>query len=383
MKIAYIDASAGLDEGMLMAALLHCGASVDALQTELAKLPCAKCDIRAAPSRVGGLEALQVSVDIAARHEVLDIQAAVRAVQDSHLSLSVKEAVARTLTILAEAVREVYGVTSEAVPELPWPRALVEIVAIAWALHELGIEQLYVSTLSVALGWRRPGRRNLLSPLAGRLLQGFLVRVGAEETIGITPVVAAILKTQARQGQVPPLRVSRVGYGVGESPLHDPPVVLPILVGDVAEEARAEELYVLETNIDDLNPEFYDYVMERLFAAGARDVFLLPIQMKKNRPGVLLWVLCHMADRDQLLTVLFSETTTLGIRTYPVTRVALQRAYQQVSTPYGSVRVKLAYGPAGQVHLAPEYEDCKRLAREKQVPLKVVYNAALCSARLA
>jgi uncharacterized protein (DUF111 family) len=134
---------------------------------------------------------------------------------------------------------------------------------------------------------------------------------------------------------------------------------------------------VLETNIDDLNPELYEYVMERLFAAGARDVVLSPVQMKKNRPGILLWVLCDPGEREQLSGVIFAETSTLGIRSYPVTRTALRRETKEVTTVYGTVRVKVAYTPDGRVHRAPEYEDCKRLAREHMVPLKLVYEAAL------
>lgn len=386
MKIAYLDASAGFDETMMMAALLHVGAPVDGLRQELARLSFTKCDIVPVRCRVGGLDALQVTVEVDTGHETVTVPTAVRVVRNSRLSSPVKELAERTLTVLAAAGREVYGAAAEEapLPGVPLPRALVEIVAIPWALHELGIEQLYVSTLSLALGWSRPGGRSLLSPLAGQLLQGFLVRVGADETSGISPVAAAILRTLAQQGQVPSFRFAGVGYGVGELPraAHSSRV-LPIVVGERVREAQVEELLVFETNIDDLNPELYDYVMERLFAAGARDVFLLPIQMKKNRPGVLLWVLGDMTQQEKLMAVLFSETSTLGIRTYPVTRVALQRVHKEVSTPYGRVRVKLAYGPGGHVHLAPEYEDCKRLAREKQVPLKEVYNAALSSARLA
>jgi uncharacterized protein (DUF111 family) len=154
-----------------------------------------------------------------------------------------------------------------------------------------------------------------------------------------------------------------------------------VLLGNTIETPREEQLIVLETNIDDLNPELYEHVMEQLFAAGARDVFLSPIQMKKNRPGVLLWVLGDAADREKLSTVIFAETSTLGVRSYPVARIALRRESKEVTTPYGVVRVKLAYGPEGRVNLAPEYEDCKHLAQGKKVPLKVVYEAAVYSAR--
>jgi uncharacterized protein (DUF111 family) len=133
----------------------------------------------------------------------------------------------------------------------------------------------------------------------------------------------------------------------------------------------------LETNIDDLNPELYEYVVERLFNAGALDVYLSPIQMKKNRPGILLWVLAQVADHERLSAVIFAETSTLGIRSYTVDRVALRRERKEVVTPYGTVGVKLAHQPDGHVRVAPEYEECKRLAQERNVPLRVVYEAAL------
>lgn len=383
MKVAYIDAAMGLSGGMVMGALLQLGASAEALEAELAKLPFTKCDIRQAVYRVDEICALRVTADVEAARGELTIHTVSQAVQESDLSPPVKAPVLRTLTVLAEAVNQVYGATSGGGQprELHLPRALAEIVAVPWALRELGIERVYVATLPLGMSQGGPSRRVLLSPLVVELLRGFLVRVGGDDIAAVTPVAAAILKALARQGKVPQFRLTGVGYGVGEPFLTGRPQVLPILVGEMEGEVQAEELLVLETNIDDLNPEFYEYVMERLFAAGARDVFLLPIQMKKNRPGVLLWVLGDVADREKLTALIFSETSTLGIRSYPVTRVALRRAHQEVSTPYGLVRVKLAYGPGGQVHLAPEYEDCKRLARERQVPLKVIYDAALYGAR--
>jgi len=197
----------------------------------------------------------------------------------------------------------------------------------------------------------------------------------------VTPTGAAILAALAQQSSLPSLRLTAVGYGAGERTLSDRPNLLRVLVGDVVEIPREEQLLVLETNIDDLNPELYEHVMERLFAAGARDVSLMPIQMKKNRPAVLLWVLGEVADREKLSAILFAETSTLGIRSYMVTRVALHRESKEVITPYGKVRVKLAHAPSGSVNVAPEYEDCRRLARDKDVPLKLVYEAAIRAAR--
>src|SRR6185295_5782685 len=133
-------------------------------------------------------------------------------------------------------------------------------------------------------------------------------------------------------------------------------------------------------NIDDYNPEFYEHVMERLFEAGARDVFLAPVQMKKNRPGVVLSVLCSAGDRTRLAGILMSETSAIGVRYHAVQRLVLARDTREVATPYGIVRVKIAHSPDGYENIAPEYEDCKRLAREQHVPIKLVYQTAVAAA---
>ena len=139
----------------------------------------------------------------------------------------------------------------------------------------------------------------------------------------------------------------------------------------------------METNIDDCNPEFYEYVFERLLDAGARDVYLAPVHMKKNRPGILLTVLCAEADRERLAGIVLSETSAIGLRYYSVRRVVLPRTTRVVETLYGIVRVKIAVGPDGRENVAPEYEDCKRLARERAVPIKFVYQAAVTTALAA
>jgi uncharacterized protein (DUF111 family) len=197
----------------------------------------------------------------------------------------------------------------------------------------------------------------------------------------VTPTGAAILAALAQRGDPPQLQLSGVGYGAGGRTLQDRPNLLRVMLGTVMEPPREAQLLVLETNIDDLNPEIYEHVMERLFAAGARDVCLLPVHMKKNRPGVMLWVLGEIPDREKLSAIMFAETSTIGVRSYLVARVALARESREVMTSHGLVRVKLSRAPDGRVHAAPEYEDCKRLAREKSLPLKTVYEAALFAAR--
>jgi uncharacterized protein (DUF111 family) len=212
-------------------------------------------------------------------------------------------------------------------------------------------------------------------------MKGLRVRLedGAAEMV--TPTGAAIVAAVAQQGPIPQMQLKAIGYGSGERTLPDRPNLLRVLLATLVETPREEQLLVLETNIDDLNPELYEHVMERLFAAGARDVGFLPLQMKKNRPGVMLWVLGEIPDRERLSAIIFAETSTIGIRSYLVSRVALRRESREVNTLYGVVRVKLSHTPDGRLHAAPEYEDCKRLAQEKNLPLKVVYEEALLAVR--
>jgi hypothetical protein len=196
----------------------------------------------------------------------------------------------------------------------------------------------------------------------------------------VTPTGAAIVAAVAQQQAMPGFRIERVGYGAGTRSLRDRPNVLRLVLGKVGVALAHDEIVVLETNIDDYNPELYEYVIERLLEAGARDVYLTPVQMKKGRPGVILSVLCTADDREALGRIVLSETSSIGLRYYPAQRMVLEREVREVTTPYGPIRVKVARDPAGYENLAPEYEDCKRLAAEKKVPIKLVYQAALAAA---
>jgi uncharacterized protein (TIGR00299 family) protein len=217
-------------------------------------------------------------------------------------------------------------------------------------------------------------------PATIELLRGFTTRVGDGEGELITPTGAAIIATCAQPGPAPEMRVEAVGYGAGQRTLRDRPNLLRLILGESVVAVGHDELIVIETSIDDYNPELYEYVMDRLFEAGARDVYLAPVHMKKNRPGIVLSVLCCPPDRERLSAVMLSETSAIGVRYYPVRRLVLPRERREVSTPYGTIGVKVAVSPDGHENLAPEYEDCKRVARERQVPIKFVYQAAVAAA---
>ena len=385
MKIAYLDVSSGVSGELILGALLHLGVSCDTLRRELTKLPLADYRVSLAEHQLHGLRAMRCKVETEGAQSEQTIRTMARMVQESDLLLPVKATIMRVLTVLTEAVGRVSGLAPTEVgsAQIGGVQAVVAIVGAAISLQQLGIDTVYASTLPLGTGREahRADPFSRLEPVTVELLRGLRICLDESKAGILTPSGVAMVAALAQQGLVPPLHLTSVGYGTGEGNTPDQPHFLRVLVGNTSETLRGEELLVLETNIDDCNPELYEHVMERLFIAGARDVFLLPIQMKKNRPGILLWVLCDLADRETLTTVIFTETSTLGIRSYPVARVALQRVHKEVDTPYGRVRVKLAYSPDGRVHVAPEYEDCRRLAREKHIPLKAVYEEAASSAR--
>ncbi|MCU0503798.1 MAG: LarC family nickel insertion protein, partial [Anaerolineae bacterium] len=222
------------------------------------------------------------------------------------------------------------------------------------------------------------GQIPLPAPATVALLKGVPI-VGSDiEKELVTPTGAALLSSLAVGfGPIPPMTLSAVGYGAGGRDLPVPNVVR-LLLGDQAAPAGlgVESVVVLETNIDDLNPQIYDHVMARLFKAGALDVFLMPIQMKKNRPGTLLRVICRPGDSGPLTDILLRETSTLGVRQQIMGRMSLPREFRTVTTPYGNVRIKIATLGDGMRRAAPEYDDCRRLAEETGAALRDIYRAA-------
>jgi uncharacterized protein (TIGR00299 family) protein len=385
MTIAYFDAFSGISGDMTVGALLHLGVPLDELQTELAKLPLRGYRLSQSVRRVSEIRATKFNVEVDTPLEERSFRAIAQMLRASTLIPQVKEHALRTFTVLAEAEGRVHGILPGAVHfhEVGAVDSIVDIVGAVFGLHYLGVEKVYASSLPMGKGFV-PSRHGVLpipAPATVELVKGLRVQLedGAAELV--TPTGAALIAALAQQEAPPQMQVSTVGYGAGERTLPDRPNLLRVLLGTATAMPREDQLLILETNIDDLNPEIYEYVMERLFAAGARDVCFLPLQMKKNRPGVMLWVLGDVADREKLSAIIFAETSTLGVRSYPVTRVALPRESAEVSTTHGVVKVKLARTTDGRVHVAPEYEDCKRVAREKNLPLKVVYEEAILAAR--
>jgi len=393
MRIAYFDCIAGASGDMILGALLDAGLPEATLRQGLAALRLDDFDLRSQRVVKNGFSAVKVDVlvsnDVPARHlpEIETI------VMESDLSPSIKEQAIAIFRRLGEVEAGIHGTTIDQVHlhELGGVDTIVDVVGALVGLETLEVERVYASPLPMGRGFvlGAHGAIPLPAPATLALLaqgspsgEGVPV-VGSDlEVELVTPTGAVLLSSLAINfGPIPAMSLRAVGYGAGGRDLPIPNV-LRLLLGDQAtpNDAVTQTLTLLETNVDDLNPEIYEYVMARLFDAGALDVFLSPIQMKKNRPATLLRALCQPDDADRLMAVLFAETSTLGVRQQWVARHCLARTTHTVETAYGAVRVKVAMWGDGQAKAAPEYEDCRRLAEASGTPLREVYRAAEAAA---
>jgi uncharacterized protein (TIGR00299 family) protein len=383
MRIAYFDAFAGVSGDMTVGALLQLGLALDDVRGELKGLPLSGYEIRSERVRVNGIEAIEFDVDVAGvhdhGHEHRPFAAIRRLLGESKLADGVKRRAIAIFTRLAEAEGRVHGVAPDDVEfhEVGAVDAIVDVVATAVGFDLLGIEAAYVSRLPLGSGTVRSqhGVLPVPAPATVELLRDYPVRLHDGEGELVTPTGAAIVSALATAG-CPAMTLEAIGYGAGSRRLEDRPNVLRLLLGRPMTGESEDELVLISTNIDDANPEIYEYVMDELLAGGARDVYLTPVHMKKNRPGIVLNVLCTESERPLLTSIILNETTAIGVRYHEVRRTVLPRDVLQVDTEFGPVRVKIARGPDGRENIAPEYEDCRRAAHAKKVALKLVYQAA-------
>ena len=385
MKVLYFDAFSGISGDMTVGALLALGVPLDSVKRQLALLPLSGYAISAVTRHVHGIAATKFNVQVAPHGHVHQPFRNIRSMlEQSPLDGTAQQLALAVFTRLAAAEARVHGVQPDDVEfhEVGAVDSIVDIVGTAVGVTSLGIAATYVAPLPLGSGivQSQHGPLPVPAPATVELLRGFPTRPGDGEGELVTPTGAAIVAALATSGPVPEMLINSVGYGSGERKLKDRPNVLRLVLGDRIEAPEHEDMLVIETNIDDLNPELYDHVMERLLHAGARDVYLTPVHMKKNRPGIVLSVLCRESDREPLSAMVLNETSAIGLRYHAVRRRILERAIREVSTAYGTVRIKVAMAPDGHENVAPEYDDCKRIATEKSVPIKRVYQAALAAA---
>jgi len=384
MKVLFFDCFAGAAGDMILGALLDAGAREEAVRDELAKLPLAGYQLETKRVNKKGLSALKVHVrvreaDRPHRH-FGDIK---HMLLTSGLSPRVKEVSLAVFTRLAEAEGKVHGIPAEKVHfhEVGAVDAIVDIVGTAAALADLGAEKIYASPLQTGCGTVEcaHGILPVPAPATLELLRGIPIADAWAEGELLTPTGAAILTSIATFSPLPAMTVQKTGYGAGSRELPRPNV-LRVIVGTTQERSlTAATVTVYEAAIDDMNPEFYGYLAGKLADAGAVDVTLTPVLMKKGRPGTMVTVLVHSPHEEAVLQALFAETTTLGVRRTTADKLMLNRRSVEVKTPYGLVRIMLGELDGRLLNASPEYEDCAALAAGTGTPLKEIYAAALAA----
>lgn len=387
MKLAYFDCFSGISGDMTLGAVLDAGCDIEQLRSELRGLQVSGWELSAEKVWKNGMAATYARVKTEEQQAHRSLSAILEILKKSHLAGPVRERAAAIFQKLGEAEARVHDVPLEKIHfhEVGAVDAIVDIVGACIGFHALGVDKFACSPLNVGGGTAEMahGVMPVPAPATANLLQGKPTYTNGVQRELVTPTGAAIVATLCDSfGPQPAMNVSAIGYGAGTADLEGQPNVLRIMVGQAAEKVAPgydQEITVIEANLDDMNPQIYGYFQEKALAAGALDVFTSAVQMKKNRPGTLLTVLCQPSDVQALMSLIFAETTTFGVRTYSAQRRVLPRESVSVKTKFGDVRVKLSRVNGRILHVAPEYDDCRKLAEEKNVPLQRVINEALRS----
>ena len=377
MTTAYGESIGGVSGDMFVGALIDSGLPLRLLNAELRKLGSLQFRLAVKKKLVHGIRATHFRVDCPAHEPSRSWSQIKRLIERSKLHSDIKQCAIGIFSIIAKAEAQVHGIKPEEVHfhEVGATDSIIDIMATAIGCRQLKIDRWRFSPLPLGNGTTQSqhGPIPLPAPATLEILRGVPV-IGVEITgETVTPTGAAIVKYLGESfGPMPPMKIARIAYSTGTKEWPQRPNLFRVVMGTAATSGTHETMMVIETNIDDMNPEFYDYVFERLFAAGARDVFLTNIQMKKNRPGTMLRVIGDFANRDLLAQVILTETSSIGVRCYPVERFVLRRTSGIVKTRYGNIKVKIVDEPGGTRRATPEYDELKRIAMAKKVTLKQV-----------
>lgn len=375
MSVAYFDCFSGIAGDMVLGAFLDAGMPLAHLKKELKKLKVDgyRLKIVKQKSSVGGTN-LHVEISDCKRAE--NYQNIKRLIEKSRLSKKIKKVSIEILTNLAKAEAKVHRKKLSEVHfhEVGCIDSIVDVVGAAIGVDYFNFEKIYSSPLPVTRGYVKcaHGRLPVPPPAVIELLKGVPVEPAPIKGEIVTPTGAAIIKTLADSFGSLPLRVvSKIGYGFGDKEIPGHTNALRLMVGE------GHPLMVIEANIDDMNPEFYPSVIEKLLEKGAIDAGVIPMVMKRGRPGVLLHLLCEEKDRKKIVKTIVEETTTFGVRYFPIEREMTEREIKKVKTKWGVVRVKIAKYDGKTTTIAPEYKDCQKIASKKRVPIKEIYRAAI------
>jgi uncharacterized protein (TIGR00299 family) protein len=381
MRIAYLDCLSGISGDMLLGALIDAGVDLAAIQSGIDSMGLANCRLSVSEVKKKGFRAANLTVEHEPEHAHRHLHHITAMIDRGSLTAAQKDLAKRIFTRLGEAEAKVHGTAIEKVHfhEVGAIDSIADIVGAAIGLDLLAVDRIVCSPVPTGRGsiTIAHGKVSIPAPATAELLTGIPLAhsdVACELT---TPTGAAIVATVVDEfGPLPSMTISKIGYGAGDRDLDEQPNLLRLLVGEGDERSVGDQAWMLETNLDDVSGEVIGHTTNLLAEAGALDVYTTAIQMKKNRPAVKLSVLAPPELIKKLEKIIFRETGTLGVRRWPVSRHKLERRQHTVQTPFGPVEGKLAFLGDGGVSFSPEYESCRRIAQEKNAPLKEIYDAA-------
>jgi len=381
MKIIGYDCFSGISGDMNLGAMIDLGVDKTYLIDELNKLNLPGWELNVERDQRHGITGTKVTVN-QTRHEhahrhLSEIE---KIIKDSALDNPTKELSMKIFMKIAEAEATIHGISIDHVHfhEVGAIDSIIDVVGAAICFNALKVDAVHVSTIELGSGFVLcdHGKLPVPAPATAELIKGMPVKKGGVDFEATTPTGAAILAALATSFDPDlPIKIEKTAYGVGQKEHPDVPNLLRVFLGEtIMKPGSGHDALQIECNIDDMNPEFFEYISESLFKAGASDVFLLNIMMKKGRPGILLNVICEKELADKVKNIIFTESTSLGIRTFPFKKDTLVRKFETIKSIYGDLIIKRSYYNGKEVSSKPEYEECKRIASEKQIPVKEVYN---------
>ncbi len=382
MRTLYFDCFAGASGNMILGALIAAGVDRERLADDLRRLDIADFDLIVTPTDQSGISATHVEVKVPHEHAHRHLRDIEAIIDRSQLAESVSSRAKAIFMRLATAEAKIHAIDINKVHfhEVGAMDAIVDVVGACIGFEMLGIERFVCSRIHVGSGFAEMahGKFPVPPPAVAELLAGVPIYSTEIEGELITPTGAAIISTVCdTYGPIPEMRVEQTAYGAGTRKYDRFPNVLRVIIGESVGRSDAEQLTLIETNIDDLSPQILGYVMERAFDLGALDCWFTPIQMKKNRPATMVSILCKAESKDALTHMLYIETTTIGVRVTKTDRECLERAIVSVATEFGQIDVKIAKLEGRMVNAMPEYDHVKRAAAEHGVPFREVRDATL------
>ncbi len=384
MKIVYFDCFSGISGDMIIGALIDLGLDFKYLEKELKKLKLRNCRIEAKKIIKNGISATKFNViekySRKDHHEERNLKEVNKIIDKSKLDKRTKNTIKKIFYKIAVAEAKVHKTSINKINfhEIGAIDTIVDIAGAVIGLGKLGIEKIYCSKLNVGTGFVEfsHGKFPVPAPATAEILKNVPIYHNNIKFELVTPTGAAIITTLAEKfGEMPAMKVEKIGYGAGAKDLPQPNV-LRVFLGesDNNSEKSDDKIMVMETNIDSMNPEIFPYVVERLMKNGALDAYTMHIEMKKGRIGIKITALCDKNNVDKLSKIIFDETTTLGIRIFPAGRKKLEREIKTIQTKYGKVRFKISKLNGKVKNITPEYEDCVKIAKKYKIPLRRVYD---------